>query len=236
MTLKKHRSLQPLFIPPFLRPPSPVDASSSPQSTRQRSYSAAALTFASSNSASYLEVPPPIPINPDDKTSQFAGPLPSPYTSPRNSPPSDLLDDDPFANLTPGPSVITVESSVAARRHRSASLPRLRTSVDVGQNLFPPTHPTPRSPLAQGALLTDEGARSLSKATGSHLASPENSLPSTPPPTPQLGGKHAGLLSPVKDRVRPAYTRPAFRPRPSLPSLHALAQAHVHLQPKVSTP
>ncbi|CAL1712463.1 unnamed protein product [Somion occarium] len=237
MGVKNRRSLQPLFVPPFLRPSSPANASPS-QTTRQRSHSAAPSPLALNvTDSSHLDIPPAIPIASDDKSTRNTSSS-IPLVTPRNSPPPDLLDDDPFANLSPGPSVITFLASDATPhgRSRSASLPRLRTSLDAGREVHPVASPSPRSPLAQSALLYADGTRSLSRATGTLFTGAENSLPSTPPSTPRLGVRQSGgsaLWSAAQDRVKPAYTRPAFRPRPSLPSLRTLAQAQVVVAPKV---
>jgi hypothetical protein len=145
-------------------------------------------------SPSSTQASEPIPT-PNPQLSEAASSLSS-----RNSPPPDfLLDDDPFANYTGArPLQPYLESSTSPPRSRPPSLSR-RTSVKQ-----------PRSPLA------------------TEPSSPVMSPSSSPPPV------HSRLASsptrspsslPVSGRqLRPAYTRPAFAARPSLPSLHTLSQ------------
>lgn len=135
-------------------------------------------------------------------------PTPSPQLSEaeslpssRNSPPPDyLLDDDPFANYTGArPLQPHYGSSTSPPRSRPPSLSR-RTSVKQ-----------PRSPLA------------------TEPSSPVISPSSSPPPVQcrPLASSPTRTPSslPVSGRqLRPAYTRPAFAARPSLPSLHTLSQ------------
>jgi len=81
-----------------------------------------------------------------------------------------------------------------------------------------PTSPTPsrrtsvkqpRSPLAAEKCL---------------VASPSNSFSSCVPIPPRMSPPSSP--SPISGRqLRPAHTRPAFAPRPSLPTLHSLAQS-----------
>ena len=121
--------------------------------------------------------------------------------SSRTSPPPDFLrDEDPFANHT---------GACPLPLHRStptSPTPSRRTSVKQ-----------PRSPLAAEKCL---------------VASPSNSFPSSVPiPCTQSPSSPPRMSppsspSPISGRqLRPAYTRPAFAPRPSLPSLHSLAQS-----------
>lgn len=135
-------------------------------------------------------------------------PAPSPQfndaaslASSRNSPPPDfLLDDDPFANYTSArPLQPHYGSSTSPPRSRPTSFSR-RTSVNK-----------PRSPLAT--------------APSSPVMSPSS------PPLPVQCSRSASSPTrtssglPVSGRqLRPAYTRPAFAARPSLPSLHTLSQ------------
>lgn len=79
-----------------------------------------------------------------------------------------------------------------------------------------PTSPTqsrrtslkqPRSPLAPEKCLAASPSHSFSSS--------ECSRSPSSPPSPPISGR----------QLRPAYTRPAFAPRPSLPSLHSLAQS-----------
>ncbi|KAF8262273.1 hypothetical protein EI94DRAFT_1744007 [Lactarius quietus] len=133
-------------------------------------------------------------------------PAPSPQlsetalASSRSSPPPDfLLDEDPFANYTGArPLQPHYGSSTSPPRSRPASLSR-RTSVKQ-----------PRSPLA-----TEPSSPVLSPSSSPPI--PCTRLASSPTRTPSS--------LPVSGRqLRPAYTRPAFAARPSLPSLHTLSQ------------
>ncbi|TCD64509.1 hypothetical protein EIP91_004005 [Steccherinum ochraceum] len=212
--VKNRRSLQSILIPPFLQSNSSNDSSPT-QSTRIRSLSAAASTTS-------FSIPPAIPLAiPPSPAPLF------PTTPPRNSPPSDLLDDDPFADLTAGPSVV----SVAPSRSRTDSLSRASSVLDTPA----PHPPTPRSPLSQSSFGESDYAfyPSFDASSSSEiLANP----PTTPPPTPVLRSKSVGSpkrpWSSGHGQARPAYTRPAFKPRPSLPSLSTLAKAQVVI-PKV---
>ncbi|KAI9443185.1 hypothetical protein H4582DRAFT_1922996 [Lactarius indigo] len=116
--------------------------------------------------------------------------------SSRHSPPPDfLLDDDPFANHSGARPLQPHYGSPTSPLHsRQTSLSR-RTSAKQ-----------PRSPLA------------------TEPSSPVMSPSSSPPPV-QCRSASSPTGLPVSGRqLRPAYTRPAFAPRPSLPSLHTLSQ------------
>ena len=141
-------------------------------------------------------------------------PMPSPQlsetaslASSRNSPPPDfLLDDDPFANYSGArPLQPHYGSSTSPPRSRAPSLSR-RTSVKQ-----------PRSPLA------------------TEPSSPVMSPSSSPPPVRSTSSPTRTPSSlPVSGRqLRPAYTRPAFAARPSLPSLHTLSQTDFNYPIKV---
>jgi hypothetical protein len=114
----------------------------------------------------------------------------------RISPPPDfLLDDDPFANHT---------GARPLPLHRSnPTSPTISRRTSVKQ---------PRSPLAPEKCLAASPPQSFSLSECSRLPS---SPPRLSPPSPPISGR----------QLRPAYTRPAFAPRPSLPSLHSLAQS-----------
>ncbi|KAI0251975.1 hypothetical protein BJV78DRAFT_1206062 [Lactifluus subvellereus] len=118
--------------------------------------------------------------------------------SSRSSPPPDfLLDDDPFANYT-GARPLQPHYGI------STSPPRLRkTSVKQ-----------PRSPLAsEPCPVVSPSPSSASSVPVPYSQSASGSRVSCP-----------SLLASGR-QLRPAYTRPAFAPRPSLPSLHVLAQS-----------
>ena len=203
---RKRRSLQSLFSPTSPSAP-PLDLSS-----RARSHSSAAPT--SPTESTYFD------LDPFGTVSSLPGlpllDLPSPSRSSRDSPPPDLLDDDPFANLAPAPS---------ARRSRPPSLDL--ASVDAHLQR---AHP-PRSPLSQS--VSHDLFQQQSDAL---LADPSFSAPATSPPTPTIQLAMPAIRRPRSSghgQARSAYTRPAFTPRPSLPSLNTLAQSHV-IVPKVS--
>jgi hypothetical protein len=208
---KKRRSLQAILVPPFFQSAMTAEGVVSPPppspSMRLRSHSAAATT------TSYV-LPPAIPIPEIPETRSQA-------TTLGNSPPSDLLDDDPFANLAPAPAAILYAEPSLARPLSSLLRPKVETTTDF---LNPPhLFPTPRSPLANN----------VSTALSERQPWP---MPQTPPSTPVHGYKVGAPLrrprSSGNSQVRSAYARPAFRSRPSLPSLNTLAEMHVTV-PKV---
>ena len=121
--------------------------------------------------------------------------------SSRTSPPPDFLhDDDPFANHT---------SARPLPLHRSTpTSPTHSRRASVKQ---------PRSPLAAEKCLVALPCNSFSSSSPIPCTRPPSSTPRMSPPSSP---------SPISGRqLRPAYTRPAFAPRPSLPSLHSLAQS-----------
>ena len=121
--------------------------------------------------------------------------------SSRTSPPPDFLhDDDPFANHTGACPLPLHRSTLTSPTHSR------RTSVKQ-----------PRSPLAAEKCLI----ASLSNSFSSSVPIPSTRSPSSPPRMSPPSSP-----SPISGRqLRPAYTRPAFALRPSLPSLHSLAQS-----------
>jgi hypothetical protein len=134
-------------------------------------------------------------------TSSVQTPGATSLESSRTSPPPDFLhDDDPFANHT---------GSYALPLHRSTpTSPTHSRRTSVKQ---------PRSPLAAEKCLVALPSNSFSSSvpipcTRSPSSPPRMSPPSSPSP---ISGR----------QLRPAYTRPAFAPRPSLPSLHSLARS-----------
>lgn len=201
-----------------MSPPAPSS------SYRFRSHSAAAST-------SHFVLPPAIPIpspSPSHPSSSLAR---SRRSTPRNSPPSDLLDDDPFADLSPAPSTVLYAESSASASSSAGGSPLRLSSIDTTPETDTPlpAHRTPRSPLSNSfpgiPESPDEGYI------------PWRSPPRTPPSTPAIplrpNPSSRRPRSSGHGQVRPAYTRPAFSSRPSLPSLHTLAQMHV-IVPKVS--
>lgn len=210
---KKRRSLQAIMVPPFFQSAMAADGVMSPpqpsSSMRLRSHSAAAST----NSPPTV-LPPAIPIPAMPETRPRAVTL-------SNSPPSDLLDDDPFANLAPTPAATIFVEPPALRLPLSSPRPTLETptSLSSTQHKFP----TPRSPLANNAFHEHT----------SPWPTPPRTPPSTPVPGHQSGTSLRRPRSSGNGQARSAYTRPAFTSRPSLPSLNCLAQMHV-IAPKAS--
>lgn len=219
---KKRRSLQSILIPPFFHPALIASSSkpSSPTTTRPsspsqsqtqgrfRSHSAAAST-------SHFVLPPAIPISPTSDT----------HDTQRNSPPSDLLSDDPFADLSPTPSTFILPSPT-----RVSSTLRPTLTLRDADPLTGSDFQTPRSPLAQSFIeANDEENEEAEEAdTVSEIVTPWSSPPRTPPTTPLPSSDTTHILRrPKSSQIRPAYTRPAFTPRPSLPSLSTLAQRSI---------
>ncbi|KAI0754707.1 hypothetical protein C8Q80DRAFT_382480 [Daedaleopsis nitida] len=237
---KKRRSLSSIFVPPFMPQASPAATAStsstsvlspSAPTSPTRSVHSQTITYASSSDLAAIE-------NSSDWLSFYSGATspPSDFSSlgpvapSRNSPPPDLLDEDPFANLSPAPSV----------RALRATSP-VRSAFDVFSDDVPPVPPTPLSPLTQSALALEQGDESAARrARNLRLRNAPSfkslrELPSTPPPSPKESARpHPSrrTKSSGPPQVRPAYTRPAFAPRPSLPSLNTLATASV-LVPQV---
>ncbi|TFK33010.1 hypothetical protein BDQ12DRAFT_691702 [Crucibulum laeve] len=133
----------------------------------------------------------------------------SSVASPRDSPPPDfLLDDDPFADLTSAP----IDSS----RSATPTPPKPIVDAPIAQPTSLP--PKPRSPLTPS---------SPEVAKLAQVASPPRSsgvLPRDPLPRAMSSGR-------VQPRA--AHQKPAFKPRPSLPSLDTLARMNVVLTKKV---
>lgn len=217
---RKRRSLQSILIPPFFhpaliasssKPPSPTTTQPPSQSQTQgrfRSHSAAAST-------SHFVLPPAIPISPTSDT----------HDALRNSPPSDLLSDDPFADLSPTPSTFILPSPTRVSSTLNPTLTLRDADPLTGSNFQ-----TPRSPLAQSFTeATKEESEEAEEAdTVSEIVTPWSSPPRTPPTTPLPSSDTTHVLRrPKSSQIRPAYTRPAFTPRPSLPSLSALAQRSI---------
>ena len=118
--------------------------------------------------------------------------------SSRSSPPPDfLLDDDPFANHTgarPLPLYRSSPTSPTHSRRASVKQPRSPLATDL----------SPATPLVRPSSPPIPIQCSRSTSSASRIS----------PPLQPVGGR----------QLRPAYTRPAFAQRPSLPSLHTLAQ------------
>ncbi|RDX53545.1 hypothetical protein OH76DRAFT_1228940 [Lentinus brumalis] len=193
---RKRRSLSSILVPPFI--PQASSSASSPTG-RARSHTVSSTSSAGDDSADWLSF-----------YSGAASPLPSefsslgPVTPARNSPPADLLDEDPFANLSPAPS------------HLSPA----------------PLSPLAQSALDQDTSAGSRRARSLhaSRSLKSLRDLPNTPPPSPIESTRPLLARRPKSTGPPQ--VRPASTRPAFTPRPSLPSLNVLARTSIHV-PKV---
>jgi hypothetical protein len=121
--------------------------------------------------------------------------------SSRTSPPPDFLrEDDPFANHSGACPLPLHRSTPTSPTHSR------RTSVKQ-----------PRSPLAAEKYLVASPSNSFSSSVPIPCTRSPSSTPRMSPPSSS---------SPINGRqLRPAYTRPAFAPRPSLPTLHSLAQS-----------
>ena len=119
-------------------------------------------------------------------------------TSPRNSPPPDfLLDEDPFANLT-----------------------RFGTAI-------PPPQPQPQLPLPAIPQPQPQSQPQPQPQPPQPQLQPQ-SPPQRPLNTPPRPLHHSTLSSstslPLPHRPSPAHQRPAFKSRPSLPSLNTLSK------------
>lgn len=139
----------------------------------------------------------------------------SQLTPPRNSPPPDfLLDDDPFANLT-GCGGVCRQLSAKAKVGDVKYSPRSRLLNNDNNyeplSTTPQPHPPPAIPQPQPQPQCQP--------------QPQRPLNSTPAITRPL--HHPSLSSssslPLPHRPSPAHQRPAFKSRPSLPSLNTLA-------------
>ena len=136
-------------------------------------------------------------------------PVPAALESSRGSPPPDFLhDDDPFANYTGARPLPVYRNGPTSPSHSR------RTSVKQ-----------PRSPLAIEPLPIESPSQSSSQPVHAQNGRLPSNPPRLSPPSPPVGGR----------QLRPAYTRPAFAPRPSLPSLHTLAQPDFIYPIKVCT-
>lgn len=132
-------------------------------------------------------------------TSSMQAPEATSLESLRTSPPPDfLLDDDPFANHTGAHPLPLHRSNTTSPTHSR------RTSVKQ-----------PRSPLAAEKCLVASPSHSFSSSMSTRCNQSPSSPPRVSPPPLPVSGR----------QLRPAYTRPAFAPRPSLPTLHSLAQS-----------
>ncbi|KAF9013188.1 hypothetical protein BDQ17DRAFT_583330 [Cyathus striatus] len=133
------------------------------------------------------------------------------YDSP---PPDFLLDEDPFANLSAAPVAPAAhQASVSPEDSSRAATPTPSKPGDAT------TPPKPRSPLTPPSTDTAKPAILAPSPRSSGVSLQRGQLP---PPLPFS-----------RIQPRPAYQKPAFRPRPSLPSLHSLARMEYVVPKKV---
>jgi hypothetical protein len=130
----------------------------------------------------------------------------STVTSPRSSPPPAFLIDDDPFANLSSPPY------ASSSHHVEPLLPSLSSSPNSSRDKMPST---PRSPLSPSSTET--------KLLSFTCPSPNTALP-------------PGISRTLSGRARPAYQKPAFAPRPSLPSLHTLAKMDVVFTPKVCIP
>lgn len=204
---KRRQSLQALFIPPFLQ---------GSVTNRSRSHSEAGQSqpVAISSQPTHALNGPTTPTitTPSQDSPQldpFSQALYS-FTSTDNvvsvdSPYNDLLDTDPFANLSTPPRSPT---------NQDKPLPHLPSMHSV---LSTPT--IPRSPLSPA----EHRAHPVPSAGIKYTSA-------TTPSSPVSGAFHFS-----SSPARPAYTKPVFKPTPSLPSLRALSQGQYIPTRKVSS-
>ncbi|KAF9054885.1 hypothetical protein BJ165DRAFT_742330 [Panaeolus papilionaceus] len=165
------------------------------------------------------DAPPTTPVQMSPISSAVKGPRASP-------PPSYLIDDDPFANLSGAPSEVVIRSSSGASGSSSAA------------NMLPPLAPSiPPSPLKSGAGSTSAYVKG--KARSGSLSVPSSPPAITPgfshlPPPPHSAHSqhHSPRAFGSRGHPRPATQRPAFSSRPSLPSLNTLANMNIVLNRK----
>lgn len=189
--VKKRGSVHSLFVPGFLHPGSSDATATSPTSeghnipVRQRTLSntPSVIVRSFTNAASTLST-----------RSRPSRDLDTPL--------ADLLDDDPFANLS-GPSSLA-EPSFFSFSEPPAPAPS--RSMDV----------MPISPLATSP-------DSLLPAPRRRLRSLSST--STAPSPPFMASASVVHAATIRHHVRPAHTRPAFSSRPSLPSLRTLSHS-----------
>jgi len=245
---KKRGSLQAIFVSSFLQngpmsPPS-ISPPTSPTKSKSRLRALSAAT-PSSPTESVVSVASNSTISSDASGSQHQrkrsftvgfNSVNSATPSRCSPPPAYLLDDDPFANLIAAPSITLKRKFSSGSSSNSATRPSTGSSSnDVPAVPFiPPVPPIPRSPLhepsvPQGimALVAPPPNSVLSSSLASSPFVSTSSAPSSPPPSLPRA------LSNGRGQTRPAYQRPAFSSRPSLPTLDTLARMNVVMTKKV---
>ena len=237
--MKKRGSLQAIFVSSFLQngplspPSSSVPTSPTKSKSRLRALSAAAPSSPTESVASNSTISSDASGSQHQRQRSFTVGFNSfnGSTPPRCSPPpAFLLDDDPFANLTAAPSITLKRKFSSGSSSNSATRPSAVNDAPPVPHI-PPVPPIPRSPLHEPSV--PQGIMTL-VAPPSHPVIPvsssftsTSSAPSSHPPTLPRA------ISNGRVQTRPAYQRPAFVNRPSLPSLDTLARMHVVMTKKV---
>ncbi|PFH51255.1 hypothetical protein AMATHDRAFT_85274 [Amanita thiersii Skay4041] len=208
---KKRRSLQSILIPSFLH----TTSLPSPTTLLGHRREGSSAARASSSSVVVDHIPSISGAMYQQQQQEFASHSSSSSTTIQSTddrPPPELdflLDDDPFANLTCTRIISTPPTSIpftAATSFLDAPPPP------------PHTLNTPRSPLSP----PDSATSMTFGVTSTPPQQPTKSM--SLPYRPRSSGKL---------RVRPAHERPAFAPRPSLPSLDTLARMMISPPRKV---
>ena len=201
---KRGRSLQALFIPPFLQSSVTNRFRSHSETGQTQPVTISSPTTPTTTTTSTITTPT---SQDSPQLDPFSQALYS-FTSTENvvsldSPYTDLLDADPFADLsTPPCSPTNQDNSLQQNQSVHGAIP---------------TPTTPRSPLSPVELRSHPLHTTGIKYTSA-----------TTPSSPVSGAFH--LSSPA----RPAYTKPVFKSTPSLPSLRALSQGQYIPTYKVS--
>lgn len=198
MVRKRGQSLQALFIPPFLQS-SATNRSRSHSDTGQTQLVAINTPTTPTTTIASQDSPQLDPFSQalySFATTDNVVSLGSSF--------SDLLDTDPFANLSSPPRSPT---------NQDKPLPQLPS---LGSVL--PTPTIPRSPLSPAELR-------VHPHTPAGIKYPSATTPSSP----VSGPFHLSSSS-----TRPAYTKPVFKSTPSLPSLRSLSQGQYVPTRKVS--
>ena len=171
-----------------------------------------------------------------------------------NSPSSPISSDIGATHITHG---------FIPRAHSSSSVEQVLQSHTNDPFPAYPSVTSPRSSPPPAFLIDDDPFANLSSAPYSFSAhhTPPLSIPSLSPTSPPVKAVPtprspltpnttetksvfftrpssatvlpSGVSRTLSGRARPAHQKPAFTPRPSLPSLHALAKMNVAFTPKV---
>ncbi|PPR07925.1 hypothetical protein CVT24_000905 [Panaeolus cyanescens] len=253
-------AVSPSDAPQFARPSSPPASSSSSATTitattpsRRKASISSIIQAIPSFSAGITGIsldkdvedmtPPTTPVQASPVSAAIKGPRASP-------PPSYLIDDDPFANLSGAP-VEVIHSSAGASGSASDVVVHAIPPSPLNSGRHPPSTSAFASTSTFGTTITtttigeSRSAYAKGKARSGSL-----SLPSSPPATSpgfanlphpphshhqhhqQSHQHHPPRAFGGRGHPRPATQRPAFRSRPSLPSLNTLASMNVVLSRK----